>query len=552
MDVLPSKPIRLALISVPYGEGPQVMMPLGLMNIAGYVKSQLKDQIEVQVFDFSDADPDDQAQLLEIQKWNADAIGISVYTSHVKAAVDWASQLRSLIPNVKIFAGGPHISLNLQKFIDKWGRIFDFCVTGEGEVPVLSAMEALIRDPGLSDNSLVNIPSIGFILRNGESVITLKATPLPPEEWPNPLVNVKSAKGRKLTFTDRKENRVRKAVAMTSSRGCPMACSFCAIIVAGKDGPRWRACGAEHLLLWLEQEYEREPFEHVYLMDANFFVRPQRVREFSDGLKKKFKDVTWSTSSTVNYIIRMEDDIPRLAEQGLRLVEMGIESGSQKQLDFLNKNATVADNLKAIRILQKSSIAIGLDFIMFYPDQEVSEIRDNLIFILKARLTQQEVFDHYLNLLILYPGTPLRAQKERELNIEFDHDDLPDSESLIKDEKVRHIYRLFIHDFVEHHLARLQRAITGLQAKIVNLTKQGASAEFTAPFRLQLVLLRHIPFKVLWYLTEAVDFSNLEIAVPPYQSYIRAIEQIERTLTPFKNESPITQHKKAVEGGYVG
>lgn len=248
----------------------------------------------------------------------------------------------------------------------------------------------------------------------------------------------------------------------------------------------------------------------------------------------------------------MEDDIPKLAEQGLRLVEMGIESGSKKQLDFLNKNATVADNLKAIRILQKSSIAIGLDFIMFYPDQEVSEIRDNLIFILKARLTQQEVFDHYLNLLILYPGTPLRAQKERELNVEFDHDDLPDSESLIKDEKVRHIYRLFIHDFVEHHLARLHRAITGLQAKIVNLTKQGASAEFTAPFRLQLVLLRHIPFKVLWYLTEAVDFSSLEIAVPPYQSYIRAIEQIERTLTPFKNETPITQHKKAVEGGYVG
>lgn len=190
-------------------------------------------------------------------------------------------------------------------------------------------------------------------------------------------------------------------------------------------------------------------------MDANFFVRPQRVRDFSDGLKQRFNDVTWSTSSTVNYIIRMEDDIPKLAEQGLRLVEMGIESGSQTQLDFLNKSATVAQNLKAVRILQKSNIAIGLDFIMFYPDQTVNEIRENLTFILKARLTQQEVFDHYLNLLILYPGTPLRSKKEKELNIEFDHDELPDSEALIKNEIVANIYRLFIHDFVKNHLGRI-------------------------------------------------------------------------------------------------
>ena len=266
--------------------------------------------------------------------------------------------------------------------------------------------------------------------------MTQKATPLSPEEWPNPLVNVKSAKGRYLTFTDRKENRVRRAVALTSSRGCPMACSFCAIIVAGKDGPKWRACSAEHLLLWLEQEYKREPFEHVYLMDANFFVRPQRVREFSEGLKQRFKDVTWSTSSTINYIIRMEDDIAKLANQGLRLVEIGIESGSQTQLNYLNKNVTVEQNLKAIRILQKNDIAIGLDFIMFHPDQTVNEIRENLTFI---------------NLLILYPSTPLRLKKEKELNVEFDHDELPDSEVLIKDWKVAGIYKLFMHDFIKNY-----------------------------------------------------------------------------------------------------
>lgn len=550
MEELHSKSVRLALISVPYGEGPQVMMPLGLMNIAGYVKSQLKEQVEVQVFDFSDSDPDNFDPLLEIKKWKADAIGISVYTSHVKAAVDWAKHLRALLPHAKLFAGGPHVSLNLQKFVDKWGTVFDFSVSGEGEVPILDALKALINDPELTDYSLVNIPSIGFLWRN-ESVLTKKASPLPADEWPNPLVNVKSARGRHLTFTDRKENRIRKAVALTSSRGCPMACSFCAIIVAGKDGPRWRACEAEHLLTWLEQEYKRESFEHVYLMDANFFVRPQRVREFSEGLSKRFKDVTWSTSSTVNYIIRMEKDIPILAEQGLRLVEMGIESGSQTQLDYLNKNATVAQNLTAVRILQRNNISIGLDFIMFYPDQTINEIRENLAFILKARLTQQEVFDHYLNLLILYPGTPLREKKEKELKIQFDHDELPNSESLIKNKNVAAIYSLFIHDFVKNYLSRINQAIIGLQRKISILTKQKINLKNVAVLRLEIIFLRHIPFKVLWYLTQANNFLDLDHAIPEYKSYINFLEKIELTLNSSKNETSF-QPKKSIESNYVG
>lgn len=157
----------------------------------------------------------------------------------MKAAVDWACHLRSLLPKSKIFAGGPHISLNLQKFVDRWGHIFDFSVTGEGEVPILAAIEALIKDPELTDYSLVNVPSIGFILKNKESVLTKKATPLPPEEWPNPLVDVKSARGRYLSFTDRKENRVRKAVALTSVEDVRWPAPFVPLsllVKMGRDG----------------------------------------------------------------------------------------------------------------------------------------------------------------------------------------------------------------------------------------------------------------------------------------------------------------------------
>jgi len=89
-------------------------------------------------------------------------------------------------------------------------------------------------------------------------------------------------------------------------------------------GPRWRACTANQLLSWLLEEYKGNKFEHVYLMDANFFVKPARVRDFAKGLSELLPGVTWSTSSTINYIIQMKDDFPLLIKQGLRLVEVGI------------------------------------------------------------------------------------------------------------------------------------------------------------------------------------------------------------------------------------
>jgi radical SAM superfamily enzyme YgiQ (UPF0313 family) len=81
------------------------------------------------------------------------------------------------------------------------------------------------------------------------------------------------------------------------------------------------------------------------MMDANFFVRRDRVLAFSSGLHRLFNGkVTWSSSSTVGYLLKIQDALPTLVIQGLRLVELGIESGSQRQLNYMNKKVTVEKN----------------------------------------------------------------------------------------------------------------------------------------------------------------------------------------------------------------
>ena len=93
---------------------------------------------------------------------------------------------------------------------------------------------------------------------------------LPTADWENPLLEYSSERLQNLYFTDRNDAKKRKAIALTSSRGCPLACSFCAIVAADKEGPKWRAIDATTLVNWIAEAYTQYSFEHIYMMDANF------------------------------------------------------------------------------------------------------------------------------------------------------------------------------------------------------------------------------------------------------------------------------------------
>lgn len=340
---------------------------------------------------------------------------------------------------------------------------------------------------------------------------------LPASEWENPLLDYATSEIQGLYYTDRRDGIRRKAIAFTSSRGCPLACSFCAIIAADKEGPKWRAVEASTLLKWLEEAARNYSFEHIYMMDANFFVRKDRVLEFSDGLYRLFKGrVTWSSSSTVGYLLKIQDVLPNLVTQGLRLVELGIESGSQSQLNYMNKKVTVEKNISAVRALQENGIALGLDFIMFYHDQTPREILENLLFILRAGLTEHESLDHYFNILMLYPGTPVRQALESRLGYTLPLDELPDSRRFIQNHEVSLIYDSFIDGFAKKHLARLEAAMSKNILKI----RSGVEAYTRAYYSLLNVYLLHLPFKTLWSLSRNPRIADRNLVSSDYRYLI--------------------------------
>lgn len=521
--------LKIALVALPYEEGPQRIMPLGLQNISAYIKKNLKQKNTIKIFDYSNLDSADTEQLDDLIYWKPDLIGISIYSSHVCAAIHWGQTIQHSLPESFIFCGGPHISLAAEDFLIRSHPIFKLAIQGEGEYPTRLLIEYFDKRPTLKntidyDTWAEQIPNTVWINSKGNIKRSLdKKLQLPASEWENPLLEYHSERLQNLYFTDRRDGIKRRAIALTSSRGCPLSCSFCAIVAADKGGPKWRAVEAETLVAWIEEALNTYDFQHIYIMDANFFVKKERVLSFSRGLHTlRGGTITWSSSSTVGYLLKIRHELPALVLQGLRLVEMGIEAGSQSQLNYMNKRVSVQNNIDAIKALQKNSIDIGLDFIMFYHDQKKQEIIDNLIFLVSAGVTEHESFDHYFNIMMLYPGTPVRQDLENSIGEKLTLEKLPLSRNYIDHYDVKKIYCTFIDDFATPWLGKLEAAISFN----LSVLSQSENKSLKAQLSLTNIYLRHMPFIVLWELSHAKNYAAIEVMSPQFLAYTRLIEAL--------------------------
>lgn len=513
--------MRVVLLSPPYGEGPQMVMPLGMMSIAAYVNRQFPGEVTAEVYDFSSCDPDSADSLLSSLDWtDIQVVGFSVYSSHLGAVRRWAEEIKARHPRVTLIAGGPHPTLAWEHFVERFGSVFDAVVVGEGELPFASLISVVAAGGDLSTNE---VPGVARNTPSGPRLNPVGET-IDPGDWANPFeATVHTVGADTLTFTDHVTGRRRHAVAFTTSRSCPMRCFFCSI-VATPD--KYRSATPQQVVGWLTQEYDREPFEHAYVMDADFFTTRQRVLGFAEAMHAALPGMTWSTSSTVGHLLRLKNDLGRLFECGLRLVEMGMEAGSNDQLHFLGKknfgkDATWQQSLEAVTALQQQNIAIGVDYIMFYPHQTLAQLAENLVFIRNASLLDEEDHNHYWTNLVLYPGTPLRDYYEELSAGPLTLDGLPDTDGMFIDQRVLRIKEAFLGTYRAGSWYRGEKLRDSLKER----ARSSTVPRFRAQLRMAELKLRHHPYRVLEALILG-DGAPLDTAAPWIEAELDAAQQV--------------------------
>ena len=294
----------------------------------------------------------------------ADIYGITATTPQINEAVSISQKL----DGIKIL-GGAHISAT---------RIlpesFDIGVIGPGE-RVLSTMDFSFR--GLKIGSFIPI-------KPNRNCIELQQYHYYIDSMP--------------------------ATSMMTSFGCPFKCAFCSKPVF------------EHLVYQCTEIVYEEiddiknlGFDAVMIFDDNFLLHPS-FKLISQKLKEK--SMIYRCFVQTRFV--NEDTARWLHQTGCKEVGIGVESGSEKILKIINKPATTAENLQAIRLLKKYYIRVKGFIIVGLPFETEETLAATEDFLEKAELDDIDV-----TIFTPYPKSPIWENREK-FKIDWNIEDYQD------------------------------------------------------------------------------------------------------------------------------
>jgi len=161
------------------------------------------------------------------------------------------------------------------------------------------------------------------------------------------------------------------SVNMSTTRGCPFKCNWCAKPIYGN---RYNSRSPENVVEEIKLLKERYHIDHIWFCDDIFGLKPGWIRAFSELLEKEKISIRFKIQSRADLLVQ-EDTVKALAEAGCENVWIGAESGSQKILDAMDKGITIEQIRQATLLMKQHEIKPSF-FIQFgYPGELKDDIR---------------------------------------------------------------------------------------------------------------------------------------------------------------------------------
>ncbi|MBW2989712.1 B12-binding domain-containing radical SAM protein [Candidatus Woesearchaeota archaeon] len=356
--------------------------PLGSLYLASFLKEK---GIDVKVIDAFIEGYTLEELKNEILKENPDIVGFSSMSCQVNQVLDIAKELKKTNPSIKIVVGGPHISSTKDELFN-FTRDVDFLIYGEGEKAMHGFIEALEKGLPFEDVSGLIYRKEGKIMVNNppQPIGDLDNLPFPDLS----LVNLKkydSYYARSLPLT-----------SIMASRGCPFNCTFCDAYAT--HGKRLRLRSPGNIVEELERNYKEYDIKQVMIKDSTFTVNKRWVYEVCSEIKDRNLKINWTCNTRVDMV--NEDILRAMKDAGCYMVFFGIESGSQKVLDKLNKGITIEQIKRGVSLCKKAGLETVGYFMIGSPGETEEDAKKTLEMAKKLKLDLAT-----FGVTVAYPGT---------------------------------------------------------------------------------------------------------------------------------------------------
>ncbi|MBI4335774.1 MAG: B12-binding domain-containing radical SAM protein [Candidatus Omnitrophica bacterium] len=421
--------------------------PFGLLYL-GAVLERAGHKVEVVEFNsykVNDFDPERAGLVKEVMDKGPDLIGITCLSAYSKMVKKFIGGLKRYRREIPVIAGGPHATALPESMLEAGA---DIVAVGEAEGTILKIVEhyqgriGTDQIPGISykDGSqrVRTNPRTGY-----EDVNKL---PVPAYH----LINLERYLARNFSI---RGYWLRNGWVFTA-RGCPGQCTFCASFIT--HGYKIRERNLDDVvneLMFLKERYNIEGF---WILDDTFTIKPDRVAEFSGKLRDTGMNLKWGCQARVNFF--NERIAAELKNSGCLQVDFGVESGSQKVLDYLKKGITVAQTRRAFEACKRYNLRALATCKIGTPKETREDIEE-------TKRLLGEIRPDYTGFFFTtpYPGTELyKEASEKKLadvsdDVNWEHYATPKFATNFTFEELHEIYNELVKDNFTRTLADYMR-----------------------------------------------------------------------------------------------
>lgn len=371
-----------------------------LPAIISYFNKNKQDQLHQYLYSYLQYESKKMAH--EIIDYGADIACFSIYNTTLLSSLTVAYELKNLNSDIRIIFGGPFLyDDRLRKVVEKFNYIVNYIVVGEGEYTLMAILNNKVEGDG---NVMIEDP-----------IKDLDKLPFPTFGGCN-FDLYYCAMGTSRTWRGLSTIR-EKILPIIAMRGCPFNCAFCDHHIVWKS---YRARSIDNVIE--EVKYNKEKYDcNIFRFnDSLINSNIHWLEEFCSRLIDSKAGIYWYAHCRAD---KFSNKLAQLMyKSGCRYLKFGIESGSQRVLNLMNKRITPEKAMEAIRNAYEAGIKVRTSFIYAYPGESRNDLNDTIKFIKEC---MDKLYELRIYSIIFMPSTPLENKAEHH-NIKLINFDIND------------------------------------------------------------------------------------------------------------------------------
>ncbi len=340
-------------------------VPMGLAYVAAALE---KNGFQVQLLDNYLLEKPIEEVKAEVAKLNPKMVGITCSSVTYSRVIETAKAVKEIVSDCKIVVGGWHASYEPETLLKN--PEVDYVVMGEGERAMVQlAMFCEKGEKSLAPSAIAGVAyrQNGKVIKNPRQVITnMDEIPFP--AWHLlPMDNY----NRAIEYLD-----VKPVDNMSIARGCPFNCAFCE--TTGLMGRTCRTFSPKRVVDEIKYLMANFGTKGIYFINDNFTIKKQETIELCQLIRQSKLDLQWVCDTRADLISR--DLLQEMKAAGCKTIWFGVESGSPRILQKINKGLTVEQTERAFEMCRDEGIQTACSFMLGIPGETVDDMKKSFKF----------------------------------------------------------------------------------------------------------------------------------------------------------------------------